>query len=304
MQQIGAGTDFSPLAPRAPAPLSSARRTRSSFAPNRRKQPQTLGRRALRILLAGMALFGGLSGGVAYNVLNGGTSSVLARLPELPGLDGLVSTVGLGLDEVSLSGHRFTSDLDVFDALDLANARSFLRFDSIAARERIERLPWVATAEITRIYPGRLEVRIAERAPYALWRRGTRYQLIDRSGRVLSAVKPDDYAQLPRVAGEGAPAETAAFLDLVGRHPVLKARLTEAERIGERRWTLHLTGNVVIHLPADREALALEEIAAPDRFEAIAGGSDRVVDLRSSRRITTRATPAVPAATASISGGS
>ncbi len=251
-----------------------------------------------------MALFGGLSGGVAYNVLTGGTPYLIERLPALADLDGVVSAAGLGLDEVALSGHRFTSDLDVFDALDLANARSFLRFDSIAARERIERLPWVATAEITRVYPGRLEVRITERTPYALWRRGTRHQLIDRTGRVLSAVKPEEHAELPRVAGEGAPAETAAFLDLVGRHPSLKSRLVEAERVGERRWTLHLANNIVIHLPADREALALDEIASAERFAAIAGGSDRVIDLRSSRRITTRATPAVPPATASISGGS
>lgn len=247
-----------------------------------------------------MALFGGLSGGFVYSILNGGMPSLVERLP---GVDSLVGAAGLGLDEVALTGHRFTSDLDVFDALDLANVRSFLALDSIAARERIERLPWVATAEITRIYPGRLEVRISERTPYALWRRGSRHQLIDRTGRVLSAVKPEDHAGLPRVAGEGAPAETAAFLDLVGRHPVLKARLAEAERVGERRWTLHLTNNVVIHLPADREALALEEIAAADRFAAIAGGSDRVVDLRSSRRITTRATPAA-APNAVVQGGS
>ena len=38
-----------------------------------------------------------------------------------------------------------------------------LSFDSRAAQERIERLPWVERASIERVFPDRLEVRITER---------------------------------------------------------------------------------------------------------------------------------------------
>ena len=80
------------------------------------------------------------------------------------------------------------STRDVFDALDLANVRSIASFDAAAVQARLERLPWIATAELTRVYPDRLDVRIAERKPFAVWARGDRSYLIDATGRVLSAV--------------------------------------------------------------------------------------------------------------------
>lgn len=243
-----------------------------------------------------MAALGG-GAGVLY-----GNGSPLA-LPAVPDLDRWLALAGLGLDEVTLTGQRFTNDLDVFDALDLQNARSFVAFDSLAARARIERLPWVATAAITRVYPGRLDIRISERSPFAMWRRGAHYQLVDISGRVLSAARADDYPALPRVSGEGAASEAATLLALVDRHPALKGRLEDAERIGERRWTLHLKGNVTVHLPADREAVALAEVAAADGLEALVAQSDRVVDLRAGRRVTVRPTAPPPAHAQSLAQG-
>ena len=40
-----------------------------------------------------------------------------------------------------------------------------LSFDSRAAQDRIERLPWVERASIERVLPDRLEVRVSERSP-------------------------------------------------------------------------------------------------------------------------------------------
>lgn len=251
-------------------------------------------RRRLSILAAFMVIAAGLSGFAVCSSIPAKLSVSSASLPGLGDLDRLAGNAGLGLDEVSLTGHRFTSDLDVFDALDLANARSFVAFDTAAARARIERLPWVATVEMSRIYPSRLEVRITERTPFALWRRGGRFQLIDATGRELSVVTPEDYAGLPRFSGEGAAAEASALAALVDRFPLLKSRLVDAERVSERRWTLHLKNNVVLHLPADREATALDEIARSEALQALVSGPDRIVDLRARDRAITRMQAPMP----------
>ena len=66
-----------------------------------------------------------------------------------------------------------------------------LSFDSRAAQDRIERLPWVERASVERVLPDRLEVRVSERSPVAVWRRGDRNFLIDGSGRVLAAIPRD-----------------------------------------------------------------------------------------------------------------
>ena len=87
----------------------------------------------------------------------------------LPAADEIRALAGLGIDQVTLTGHRFTLDRDIFDALDLANAGSLVTFDAGEARSRIEQLPWVSTAAISRVFPGSLDVRITERRPSALW---------------------------------------------------------------------------------------------------------------------------------------
>lgn len=243
------------------------------------------------LALALVVGFAALCGGLTFNVLTDGGRTARTQPSLLPDLDRIAFALGLGLDQVTLTGQRYTGDGEVFDALDLANARSFLRFDALAARERIERLPWVASADIKRVFPGRLDVRIAERTPFALWHKGDKHILVDRSGRELSAANAADHATLPRLAGEGAPTEAAQLLDLLQRYPLIASRLTRADRVDGRRWTLRLTGDVVLHLPADREALALDAVAGGANLARLLAAGGRVIDLRSAGRLAVRRAP-------------
>lgn len=208
--------------------------------------------------------------------------------------------MGFGVDQVAITGQRFTSDADIFDAIDLPNVRSVLSLDSRAVRERIERLPWVATADLSRIYPGQLTIRIAERRPYAVWTRGERDYLVDITGRVLSPIKAQPSLRLPRVAGQGAAEEASQLMTTLARFPGISERLAWAERVGGRRWTLHLAGGSSLHLPADREALALEGILSSGRLQGLLASGGRVIDLRSPGRVAVRpaevVTGSVPAA--------
>ena len=192
---------------------------------------------------------------------------------------------GLDLQQVSVSGHRFTPDGDIFDAVDLAHAPTMLSFDVRAAKQRIERLPWVERASIERIIPDRLEVRIVERAAFAVWQAEGRTFLIDKSGRVLTAIAADAMPVLPRVAGDGAPAEAAALFSLLARHPDLLAQVKLAERVGGRRWTLRLADGGSIALPASGERQALARAVALGKA-GIARMSD--LDLRVEGRALSR----------------
>lgn len=172
-------------------------------------------------------------------------------------IERMIDLAGYGLTQVSLTGHRFTPDRDIFDAIDLRAAPTMLSFDSRAAQDRVERLPWIERASIERVLPDRLEVRVIERTPVAVWRRGARHYLIDKTGRVLAAVTPDAAPSLPRLAGEGAATEAAALERLLAKQPALERQVELAERVGGRRWTLRLAGGGSIELPAEGEAEAL-----------------------------------------------
>lgn len=164
---------------------------------------------------------------------------------------------GFGLHQVALSGTRFTSDTDVYDALDLGRARTLLGFDAGAAKARIEALPWVERVSITRVLPDGLDVVVTERQPFAVLQKGTRNAIVDRNGRRLAAVPVDAMPGLPRVSGEGAEAAARELFAGLTQYPALVERLQIAERRSDQRWTLHLSRGLVLQLPREEQGEAL-----------------------------------------------
>ena len=164
---------------------------------------------------------------------------------------------GFGLLQVALSGTRFTSDNDVYEALDLPRARTLLGFDASAAKARIEALPWVERVSITRILPDCIDVAVTERRPFAVLQQGSRSTIIDRNGRKIAAVAADAMPGLARVSGEGAEAAAPALFGVLAHYPLLIERLQHAERRSEQRWTLHLTRGLVLQLPREEQGEAL-----------------------------------------------
>ena len=302
MQQVGGVTEIPKRVPlalsldpdtTAPSlpPVSQATSASAFFLRRRPASRQaTVGRRLA------LTLFMALSGALVFSILTDGGRQTRAVATFLPETDAVLSWMGIRVEQVALSGQRFTSDADVFEAIDIPSTGSLVTFDAAQARERIEKLPWVSTAAISRIFPGSLDVRITERQPSALWIDNGREYLVDDSGRVLSALKKGTSVKLPRLSGAGAPAQAQALLDLIVRFPRIAERFEMAERVGERRWTLHLKSGVVVHLGADREAVALAALSSPDELGKLVDTPNAIIDLRARGRVTVRiAPPNVPA---------
>jgi cell division protein FtsQ len=300
LQQVGGASDIEqrvpqalPLDPNAtlhstlatPPPEEPGRpRLGNTALPRRRASARqaSLGRKM------GLTLFMGLSGALAFSLLTDGGKETRAVSSLLPNMDEVFSWTGLRIEQVALTGQRFTSDSDVFGALDIPGAGSLLAFDAAEARQRIEQLPWVKSATISRIYPASLEVRITERRPAAVWASDGRDYLVDASGRVLSALKAGTNVRLPRLSGAGAPEQAQALLEVIVRFPRIAERFQMAERVGGRRWTLHLKDGVIVHLGADREAVAFAALSSPEELGKFLSSRNVIVDLRVAGRIAVR----------------
>jgi cell division protein FtsQ len=203
---------------------------------------------------------------------------------------------GFGIDQVSLTGQRYTIDSDVFDALDLANVKTFSGLDTAAALKRIERISWVDTAQITRVFPGMLNITIKERTPAAIWRRGDKSYLIDATGRTLGPVQSTSDWALPHVSGEGASDDAPLLLAALSRHAEIQGRFNYAERVAERRWSVILTNGSRIELGADREVEGLDHVASNRTLRKALDGAPVIVDVRTAGRAVIR-TLATPTAT-------
>lgn len=118
---------------------------------------------------------------------------------------------------------RVDGQLRHLDAMQIANAvgtgatTQLFAVDLDAARARVEALPWVAHARVSRIWPDQLAVRVTERVPYARWGAAS---LIDTESRVFTPPAGDLPAAdvsaegLPQLlAPEGHEAEVAATFE-------------------------------------------------------------------------------------------
>lgn len=298
-----------PLRSTSPAPAPTPRFSRTAAAPvslaiprdnrrvlQRRRRSVAEARRSRRAALL-LSLIVSVIGGGALLVRHGIMADMTARAAPYAGE--LAQSLGLGLDQVAVTGHRFTPERDIYEALDLARSRYLAGFDVAAARGRIEALPWIETAEVTRVYPSQLDVRVVERNAFAVWRHEGREVLIDRTGRFLQTIPAGSITHLPVVAGEAADKETAALMLVLARFAPLAEGMRIAERVNGRRWRLELRNGTRIDLPADGESLALTELSQSVDLAALADGRAEIVDVRAPARIAMRPAPAGAAAAAS-----
>lgn len=213
-------------------------------------------------------------------------------------VDQFMIAAGLGVDEIQVTGHRYTLDSDIFAALDLDGATSLLRYNSEAARRRVEALSWIDRASVTRVLPDTVEVRVSERKPVAVWLHGRSATLVDAEGRHLAHVTPSTLPLLPRISGAGAPEAVGVLVAALAAFPVVAKRVTVSVRVGQRRWSLDLDNGSRIHLPADGETAALDRLMRLGDAAGLLTEPGRIVDLRIEDRIAVAPRGAAPAASA------
>lgn len=218
-----------------------------------------------------------IGGAVLYGAFAGG------HMPDL--IASSSARIGFAVEEVRISGHTETSEIDILERLQLDGWTSLVRLDAEAARERITGLPWVETASVRKVYPGAIEIGIVEREPFAIWQRGRDLSLIEKDGSVIARFSGGRHASLPLVLGAGAPREAADFIARVERHPALAGRVRGYIRVGERRWDLRLENGITVKLPERNVDGALAALMRLDRDKAVLARDITSIDMRFEDRL-------------------
>lgn len=154
---------------------------------------------------------------------------------------------------VSVSGTHLVSRSEVVAASGVQLGTPLIRVNTARAAARIEAIPQVRSAQVTRSWPNRLVIVVRERTPeLALPAYGGGYDLADADGVVLQRVarRPADLPLYPTVAPEGAlrgNPDLAAAAAVLGelpatlRHSVTSISAPEADQV-----TLHLAGGITV----------------------------------------------------------
>lgn len=235
-----------------------------------------------------------LFGGVLLPVLVGGFM-VSDRFTEprdnlAHSMTSFAAHVGFGVDAITIDGLRDTREGDVLDYLAVGPDTSLLGFDIVSARDRVRALPWVKEASVRRVYPDTLFVEIEEHAPFARLLDDGRIHLVTLEGEEITDEIGDHHAGLPLVVGEGAPREATDFFNQLAERPHVLRQVVALERVGSRRWTLHMNHGVQVHLPETQSADALAQLETMMRRHAILERAVAVIDLRRPEQLIVRLT--------------
>ncbi|TNE62741.1 MAG: FtsQ-type POTRA domain-containing protein [Alphaproteobacteria bacterium] len=158
---------------------------------------------------------------------------------------------GFVLSSLSIEGMERSRRSEVLAALDVDDGMPLLAIDLGQMQKQLEALPWVKRAEVTRVLPGELHIRLTERHAYALWQDKGRVYVIDADGTVITTRGVKEFAHLMLVVGDGAQGRVHALQTMLDETPELAAKVRTAVRVGERRWDLIFDNGIRVKLPED-----------------------------------------------------
>ncbi|MDR0841086.1 MAG: FtsQ-type POTRA domain-containing protein [Christensenellaceae bacterium] len=106
------------------------------------------------------------------------------------------------IDSIEINGCQTLDKAEVRTLAGINEGEQILLVNTAKARERLLQSPYIRSAAVTRLYPNKLIISIAERKPVAAIVSGGNYAIIDDQGYVLSL--DASYGELPQAYGVGA----------------------------------------------------------------------------------------------------
>jgi cell division protein FtsQ len=236
--------------------------------------------------LYGAAAFMGAT--LVYGTLIGGHSPSVVK--------DTTSKLGFAVGEIKISGHSETSEIDILEELGLDGGTSLIGFDTEAARLRIQKMPWVASAQVTKLYPDGLSVKVAEKTAYAVWQHQDSVSLIEAGGKEIAAFGDERYAGLPLIIGEGANVKAHEIVQAMADFPGIASQVKAYALVGARRWDLRMKDGLTLKLPEKDPGAALAVAAKLETERGLFGRDIESVDMRIDDRIIVQISPGALAA--------
>ena len=237
-----------------------------------------------RLRLAALALLLALMGVVTFNTQ---ALSPLAAWAEVQTYR-LTAQAGFRVNDITVEGRKRTQREDLLSVIGVEQNAPIFALDLDAIHARIEDLPWVEKAVISRRLPNLVHVRLNEREAFAFYRDDNKLTLIDRGGVSITSHHLRQFAHLPVFSGQGATLRAADFMDLLADYPVLRNRMIAAHWTGDRRWTIQLDHGGEVHLPATGVSAALDRLMQLESDRRILAEKNQAIDLRLPDRVLLR----------------
>ena len=75
----------------------------------------------------------------------------------------MTSAAGFAINNVKVSGNAETSEIDILEKIGLDGTTSLMALDVAETRDKLKTLPWILDAEVRKIYPDTVEIKLKEK---------------------------------------------------------------------------------------------------------------------------------------------
>ena len=231
-------------------------------------------------LLMAVGGYGAVKGGhyAAYVATHGQPADIAAK------------ALGFSIKAVTIAGERELKEQDLLAIAGISPRNSLLFLDAAKIRERLQRLPLVKEAAVTKLYPDRLLIEIEERQPFALWQCDGNVQIVADDGVPIAAMRDQRFIHLPLVVGAGANEKLSQYIALLETAGDLRERIVAGVLVAQRRWTLKTANGIEILLPETEPEAALAMLVSLQRTSQILDKDLISLDLRQPGRLVARLT--------------
>lgn len=224
------------------------------------------GRRRLRILIIGVV-----------------------ALASVAAIAGLVRSPLLDVDKVQITGAEHTEVDDVLQATGLnSQGHAMISVDRFALARKVERLPWIATAEVDRKWPNVVRVKVTERIAIGAITVEGGVALLDASGRVLDVAKEAPAGVVAIIGSDKVPApgrtvggpilDALAILHGMSENLVKQTQAVHRLEGDPVTYEVGIQGGVTIRL-GDANQIG-EKLAAAEAVLAVQHAAGTVIDVR------------------------
>jgi cell division protein FtsQ len=202
--------------------------------------------------------------------------------------DAAANAAGFRITSIAMAGQKELTREEVLTIAGITGRTSLLFLDAADARARLKENPWIADANVLKLYPGRLHVTVTEREAFALWQKDGKVSVIASDGEIVEPYVNQRFARLPLVVGVGAGARAKEIVALLDNYPLLRDQMYAAVLVAERRWNVVLKNGIDVRLPERDAEQALDTLVQLDRDNKILSRDIAMVDLRLPDRVTVR----------------
>jgi cell division protein FtsQ len=258
---------------------------RAGRAANRRAQPKFYVPRGIGSTFAILFLLGCAGSGFVL-----GGHDVAFRREHGTLRDFTARAFGFGIDHIAVSGNVELQANEVIELSGLQSHASLPFLDVQALQQQLNKVPLIAEASVTKLYPDRLKIDIRERVPYALWQLDGVVNVIAADGTAIEKLSDQRFLRLPHVVGQDANLRVKDYAALVDAVPDLAPRIKAGTLVSGRRWNLKLDNGIDLRLPELGAVEALKAFAKIEKETALSQRAVLAIDLRVPDRVIVRLT--------------